>query len=95
MHEEREWLEKQWNERAQKMLGGRTIRRVRYMTEEEAEEFGWDRRPLLMLLNPRKDDTRACLIYASMDNEGNNGGALFTSGDVDFPTLEGDVTSWH
>ena len=43
------------------------------MTKEEADDMDWYCRPVVMVL----DDGN--LIYPSCDDEGNNGGALFTN----------------
>jgi len=51
----------------------RKIVDVRYMTDDEAEDLGWSYRPVVMHL----DDGN--LIYASCDDEGNDGGSLFTN----------------
>jgi hypothetical protein len=68
----KEDLEKYWNRKAQKVLEGRTIVEVFYMSEEEAnEEFGWGSRPLIMVLD---DETN---LIISADDEGNDGGSLF------------------
>ncbi len=65
--------EKYWTQRAHRFLVGATIKEVRYMSEAEAEEMGWYGRPLAILLS---DGT---WLFASADDEGNNGGALFTT----------------
>jgi hypothetical protein len=46
------------------------------MTKEEMEGLGWYNRPVVMVL----DDGN--IIYPSADDEGNNGGALFTTNDA-------------
>jgi hypothetical protein len=53
------------------------------MGDDEAEEFGWYQKPIVIQL----DDGN--LIYPSADDEGNNGGALFTNNEADpvLPTL--------
>ena len=76
--------EKEWNEQAEKAFKGRRIVSARYMDKKEARKHGWSRRPLVLL-----DDGTA--IYASSDDEGNDGGALFGVGEDDsdksFPCL--------
>lgn len=52
---------------------GRTIAEVRHMTRDEAAEMGWDARPPIVVF----DDGN--WIAPSMDDEGNDGGALYTS----------------
>jgi hypothetical protein len=64
-------------------LQGRKIVDARYMTQKEADQMGWYSRPLVLIL----DDGN--LLYPSADDEGNDGGALFTN-DKDnngFPVL--------
>jgi hypothetical protein len=60
-----------WSERAEKALVGRTIVGARYLTKDEVEGLGWTQSVLVMQLD---DGT---LLYPSMDDEGNNGGAMF------------------
>jgi hypothetical protein len=64
-----------WNDKAKALLVGRKIVAASYMTQEEADDMGWYSRPLVIQLD---DGT---LIFSSADDEGNNGGALFTSSD--------------
>lgn len=61
----------QWEMLAKKMLVGRTIKSVAFMSHKDAEQCGWDKRPLIIEL-----DNGLCL-YPSADDEGNEGGALF------------------
>jgi hypothetical protein len=72
-----------WNNRA-KQLEGRTIVKARYLTEEEVGDLGWN---LLVIVLELDDGT---LLFPSMDDEGNNGGALFGQRggeDVTFPVI--------
>lgn len=70
--------EKEVQRLAKNGLIGRKIVAVRHLTAEEAEDMGWMARgPVLVL-----DDGH--WIAASMDDEGNDAGALFT----DIPGLE-------
>lgn len=62
-----------WQKESEKFLVGKTIKSVRYMTDEEAKEIGWFKRPLIVIF----DDGE--YVFASADDEGNEGGALFTS----------------
>ncbi|MEM9281832.1 MAG: hypothetical protein AAGA96_08400 [Verrucomicrobiota bacterium] len=62
-----------WELKAKKLLVGRKIQSVRYMTVEEAEEWMFTSRPLVLKL-----DNGLFLIPLS-DDEGNDGGALFTT----------------
>lgn len=62
-----------WNRKASRLLVGRRIVVVRYMTEKEADHWMFDSRPLLIKL-----DT-GLVLMPLRDDEGNDGGALFTS----------------
>jgi hypothetical protein len=62
-----------WQKESEKFLVGKTIKSVRYMTEKEAKEIGWYKRPLLIIF----DDGE--YVFASRDDEGNDGGSLYTS----------------
>jgi hypothetical protein len=73
-------LNKYWLQIAKDQLLGRTITEVRYMSQEEMEGMGWSHRPVIMVL----DDGNA--IYPSADDEGNDGGSLFTNNE-DNPVL--------
>jgi len=73
-------LELMWIERINKLLVGKKIVKVEYMTEELAKEQGWYKRPIQILLN------NGIWLTPSMDDEGNDGGSLFTSDD-DLPTI--------
>ena len=66
-------LEKFWNAKAKKVLLGKTIVSVNYMTEKDAENLGWYKIPIVFKLS----DGSVC--YLSCDDEGNDGGALFYS----------------
>ena len=73
-------------------LLGRTITSVRYMNDSEANQRMWDSKPLIIEL-----DTDY-IIYPSKDDEGNNGGSIFTGDEVNYtlPTLRvGDKDSIH
>jgi hypothetical protein len=73
-------LEKKWLVSITKLLVNKRIVKVEYMTKKLAEEQGWYKRPIQILLN---DGT---WLTPSQDDEGNDGGALFTS-DNDLPTI--------
>ena len=60
-----------WTSEARNILYGRTITDLRYMTEEEARQWAWYERPLVLVLD---DGTE---LFPSRDDEGNGGGALF------------------
>lgn len=78
-------MEKHWNDLAKKQLVGKTIASVRYMTQKEADNMGWDSRPLAIFF------TDGSYVFPSMDDEGNDGGALFGTTkdgeDMTFPVL--------
>jgi hypothetical protein len=61
---------------ANRMLCNRKIVKVRYLTKEEALEMDWYNRPIAMLLD------NGVWIYPSADDEGNDGGALFTNSEA-------------
>ena len=63
-------LRKKWADKF-KGLVGRTIVNVRWMTDEERDVAGWDSTPITLQLD---DGT---LLWPSMDDEGNDAGALF------------------
>jgi len=78
-------MEKYWNDLAKRNLLGKTIKSVRYMTKSEAENMGWESRALAIFF------TDGSFIFPSMDDEGNDGGALFgrtkDGEDLTFPVL--------
>jgi hypothetical protein len=69
-----------WTVMCAEKLHGRTIKKVRYLTDDEMETLGWYEKSLVIFL----DDGN--FIFASSDDEGNAAGALFTSYD-DMPTI--------
>lgn len=72
--------ENKWIKIAEGQLIGRKIVGVRYLSKKEAEELGWHHRPIVLQL----DDGN--LIYPSADDEGNDGGTLFTNNEKN-PTI--------
>jgi hypothetical protein len=64
-------LETFWNKRARQVLLGQTIVSVNYMSEENAEQMGWYKRPIVFKLS------NGTICYLSCDDEGNDGGAMF------------------
>jgi len=64
-------IEKRWTEHARKHFVGRKIVGARYLSQEEADDMGWYKRPIVLQLD------NGSLFYPSMDDEGNNGGTLF------------------
>lgn len=72
-----------WNVKANQMLVGRKIVKAEYMTKKECDEMMWYDAPVCMQLD------NGIWLYPSQDDEGNNGGALFTSHEKDncLPTM--------
>jgi len=64
---------KQWTDKASEILLNRKIVKVRYMNDKEADDMGWYSRPVAFLLD------NGVWIFPSADDEGNDGGALFTT----------------
>lgn len=64
---------KRWAAEAAKLLVGRKIVAVRYLTNEEVEGLGWYGASIALGL----DD--GSWIWPSSDDEGNDAGALFTT----------------
>jgi len=63
--------------RFEKILKGKKIDSCRYMTREEADDFGWYKRPLIMMF------TDGTYLLLQSDDEGNDGGAAYVGGDAD------------
>ena len=59
-----------WIAKAEKLLLGRTIVKIEWMSSEETENTGWYKRPVCLQLDDRS------WIFPVMDDEGNDGGAL-------------------
>ena len=62
-----------WNKKASDFLVGKTIKSVRYMTDKEMNDFMWYHKPVII------DFTDGSWIIPQSDDEGNDGGALYTS----------------
>tara|TARA_B100000459_G_C8585841_1_gene205494 strand:+ start:656 stop:910 length:255 start_codon:yes stop_codon:yes gene_type:complete len=79
--------ETRWTDLAKKHLLGCKIIKVEYMSEEVVEDMMWYKSPLCMLMENKKGEK--FWLYSSMDDEGNDGGALFTTikGYETIPTL--------
>lgn len=58
---------------ASRLLVGRRIREVRYMTDEEADDMGWCDKPVMIVLD---DGT---MLWPSKDDEGNAAGCIFSN----------------
>lgn len=84
MKDEKDY-DKIWTDKAVKQFVGRKIVAARYLSQEEADEMGWYSRPVVLQL----DDGN--IFYPSSDDEGNDGGALFTNDEKDgvMPVLRG------
>ena len=54
----------------QSKLVGKTIKSIRYMSDKEMSAWGWNKRPIIILLS---DNT---FIIPQRDDEGNDGGAV-------------------
>jgi hypothetical protein len=67
---------KHWGTLAKKLLIGKKVVNCDYLSEQEMEILGWYKSSLVISFD---DGTH---IYASADDEGNDGGALFTSNDA-------------
>jgi len=74
-----------WNKKA-KVLVGKTIKAVRYMTDKEAEDSMWYNKPLVIFF------TDGTYIFPMADDEGNNGGALDGSDGLMFPVTRVNET---
>lgn len=59
-----------WTEKAAKLLVGKTVRSVRYMSVEEADNLGWESQPLII------EFSDGSYIFPQADDEGNDAGAL-------------------
>jgi len=64
-------IEKYWVNQCKSVLLGRTIKSVRYLTNEEMKDMDWYKRPILIELD------NGTLCIPSRDDEGNDGGSLF------------------
>ena len=64
-------LTKHWTDKFQFLIGSKIIK-VDYMSNEDADELGWDDRPIQIHLD------NGAILSPQCDDEGNNGGALFT-----------------
>ena len=64
-----------WNNKISDFLVGKTIESVRYLTDQEMNDFMWYKKPVIIKF------TDGSFIIPQRDDEGNDGGALFTSDD--------------
>ena len=66
-------LSKTWQKRIEKHLLGKSIIKIEYCSEELAEEQGWSKRPIQLLLN------NGVWLTMTSDDECNNGCAIHTN----------------
>ena len=62
-----------WSGDATKIFKGKVVDRIEYLTDKEVEGMMWDYKAPVIVF------TDGSWIIASMDDEGNGAGALFTS----------------
>lgn len=76
-------LTEYWNKRVSKVLVGRTITKVEYMSEKDRDETGWYNRPIQIQLD------NGVWLTPTSDDEGNEGGSIHTNLKKDriIPTL--------
>ena len=70
---------KDWSGDATEIFKGKVIKAIEYTTEKESEEMDWNRTPVIVF-------TDGSWILTSSDDEGNSGGAFFTSS-KEMPTI--------
>lgn len=77
-------LVRHWTAQAASVLEGRTIKKVRYLDEDELRSLYWGSTAIVLELD---DGT---LVFPSCDDEGNDAGALYTTNeDVSIvPTIQ-------
>jgi hypothetical protein len=61
-----------WSGDATKIFKGKVVSHIRYTDDVENQLMGWSRTPIIFF-------TDGTWIMASADDEGNDGGAFFTS----------------
>lgn len=66
-------IDESWITSIKKNLLNKKIVGVRMMSEDEVKEHGWTYRAIVLILNDGE------MIYPSMDDEGNDAGAIFTT----------------
>tara|TARA_R110002020_G_C16295487_1_gene772753 strand:- start:2537 stop:2821 length:285 start_codon:yes stop_codon:yes gene_type:complete len=66
-------VEKYWTDLIAEHLVGKKITKVEYIPQDEMEENMWHKRPISIQLDNRH------WITPIMDDEGNDGGAMFTT----------------
>ena len=70
-------IEEYWTKKAEKVLLGKIIVKVEYLSKETVDDWGWYKRPIMFTLN---DGTT---VIAQMDDEGNDGGVLVSTNPSD------------
>ena len=63
---------KNWEKDSTKIFKGKTIKRIKYMTKEDAKKWDWKQAPIIEFTDGHE-------IMASADDEGNGCGAFFTT----------------
>lgn len=66
--------DQQHNTNAESKLVGKTIKRVHYLSNKDAENLMWYKRPIVIEFED------GSMIIPQMDDEGNDGGALMYLG---------------
>ena len=66
-------IETRWNKKASSILLGKTITRVRYMSDDEQEDMGWYNKAIVIQLD------NGIALFPTRDDEGNGPGALDTT----------------
>lgn len=72
--------QQKWEADINKFLKGKTIKGVEYLTQKEADDSMWYSRPVVIVF------TDGSYIIPMSDDEGNDGGSLYTS-DKDVPVI--------
>ena len=77
-------LVRHWTAQAASVLEGRTIKKVRYLDEDELRSLYWRSTAIVLELD------NGTLVFPSCDDEGNDAGALYTTNeDVSIvPTIQ-------
>ena len=73
-----------WNKTAEKLLLGKKIVKVEYMSIRESDNLLWDYQPVCFLLSDGN------WVFPMRDDEGNDAGALAVGNDKLLPVLRGD-----
>ena len=72
--------ESKWRKAVEDKLIGKEITEVSFMSKAQADSWGWYKRPIILGLSDGNQ------LIISQDDEGNNGGSIFTSYD-DLPVI--------